>query len=180
MSPQTINISWWNLGGAIRRRVRTNFSLRKYLKSNCDIFAYGEALAKNQRGLSLPGYFTIMHSSKPLSTNACRRGIVIFCLEKYRQKNSKVYATNKFDIIWLCFPTDEGNVYFCFFYAPGDHHNQSLRIDFYSVLQKSFDKFSKVGKIYMLGDSNARLGSILDDRDINGVFLFQIKTNLFY
>ena len=130
MSQQSINISWWNGGGAIRRRIRTNFSLRKYLKSNCDIFAYGEALAKNQRGLSLPGYFTIMHSSKPLRTNGCRRGIVIFCLQKYRQMISKVYASDKFDIIWLCLPTDEGNAYICFFYAPGDHHNQSLRIEY--------------------------------------------------
>ena len=62
-------------------------------------------------------------------------------------------------------------IYFCFFYAPGDHHSQSLRMDFYYSFQKSFDKFSRLGKIFMLGDANARLGSILDDRDINGVLV---------
>ena len=171
MTQKTVNISWWNGGGAIRRRIKTNFYLRKYLKSNCDIFAYGEALVTSKRVLSLPGYFTIIHSSKSLGVNGCRRGIVIFCLGKYQQRISKVYASNKFDIIWLCFSTDKGNTYFCFFYAPGDDHSQSLRTYFYSAFQKSFDRFSKLGKIFMLGDTNARLGSILDDRDINGVLV---------
>ena len=139
------------------------------MKSNCDIFAYGEALAKNHRGLSLPGYFSILHSYKPPVPNGCRRGIVIFCLEKYQQIISKVYASDKFDIIWLCLPSGKVKTYFCFFYAPGDHHNQSLRMKFYSALQESFDKFSKLGKIFMLGDTNARLGSVLGDKNIKGV-----------
>ena len=41
-------------------------------------------------------------------------------------------------------------------------------MDFYSALQESFDKFKELGKIFMLGDSNARLGSFLEDKDING------------
>ena len=98
-------ISWWNGGGAIRRRLKTNIFLRNYLKSNCDIFAYGEALASNQRGLFLPGYFSIIHYSKPRREKGCRRGIAIFCLEKYKQRISKVYASNKFVIIWLSLPT---------------------------------------------------------------------------
>ena len=146
MKSKSINISWWNGGGAVRRRIKTNFFLRKYLKSNCDIFAYGEAQVKNQRGLSLPGYFTITHSYSAPNINGCRRGIVIFCLEKYQQKICKVYASDKFDIVWLCLPADEGNTYFCFFYAPGGHHSQRLRTEYYSALQESFDKFSELGK----------------------------------
>ena len=41
-------------------------------------------------------------------------------------------------------------------------------MDFYSALQERFDKFKELGKIFMLGDSNARLGSFLEDKDING------------
>ena len=68
-------------------------------------------------------------------------------------------------------PSGKVKTYFCFFYAPGDHHNQSLRMKFYSELQESFDKFSKLGKIFMLGDTNARLGSVLGDKDIKGVLV---------
>ena len=163
-----IVISWWNGGGAVRRRITTNYYLSKYLKTQCDIFAYGEALASKQRGLSLPWYYTILHPSRVSLGHFTRRGIAIFLLEKYLQKITKVYASEKFDIIWLRLPTNPAPTYVCFFYAPGDHHPESIRMEYYSVLRETFDKFSSLGKIYMMGGTNARLGSILRDRDIHG------------
>ena len=47
---RSIILSWWNGGGALRRRITTNYALNKYFQTNCDIFAYGEALASTTRG----------------------------------------------------------------------------------------------------------------------------------
>ena len=58
--------------------------------------------------------------------------------------------------------------YFCFFYAPGDHHCEVLRAEFYGALQKGFDLYSSRGNVFMLGDSNARLGEYLNDRNMYG------------
>ena len=59
-------------------------------------------------------------------------------------------------------------MFFLLFYAPGEHHNESLRAKFYNVLQKDFDNFNSLGRVFMLGDSNARLGRYLNDRNIHG------------
>ena len=43
---------------------------------------------------------------------------------------------------------------------------------------EKLEKFSTLGKIYMLGDTNARLGSILSDMDINGTPISNRNTPL--
>ena len=64
--------------------------------------------------------------------------------------------------------TRSSPIYLCFFYAPGEHHYEVLRAEFYSALQKDFDNFNSLGEVFMLGDSNARLGRYLNDRNIHG------------
>ena len=64
--------------------------------------------------------------------------------------------------------TSKQNIYFCFFYAPGDHHETSVRRSFYDFFIKAYDKFAPLGKVYLIGDTNARLGPFLNDVDING------------
>ena len=62
-------------------------------------------------------------------------------------------------------------MYFCFYYAPGSHHSNETHNEFYVDLQKGFDKYRGLGDIFLLGDSNARLGSLLEDKDINGKYI---------
>ena len=58
---------------------------------------------------------------------------------------------------------------FAFFYAPGANHDEKKREEFYDELRKGIDRY-KENKIYLMGDSNARLGEYSGDRDINGKF----------
>ena len=85
---------------------------------------------------------------------------MIFFKREHMQKIAKVYASKLFDIVWLRLATKSGSFYICFFYAPGAHHEEVFRIKFYNTLCKSFEKFGKLGKVFMLCDSNARLGKI--------------------
>ena len=154
-------------------RMQTNPELRKLLQTNPDIFAYGEAETPSSQNLQLEGYICYLHKSKLEKPENYRRGIAIFYLIKYRFHVTKVYASTKYDIVWMRLKTDIESVYFCFFYAPGSHHPLPVRTGFYGDFFFGFSKFSHLGKVYMCGDTNARLGSILHDRDVQGHF----KTN---
>ena len=55
-----------------------------------------------------------------------------------------------------------------FFYAPGAHLPEEIRLKFYSIFTKKYDKFASKGKVFLIGDSNARLGNFVNDLDING------------
>ena len=69
---------------------------------------------------------------------------------------------------------DDHEVYCClllFFYSPGEHHCVVLRTEFYAELKKGFDYFDFRGKVFLLGDTNARLGCYLDDRNLQGMLV---------
>ena len=61
-------------------------------------------------------------------------------------------------------------IFFCFFYAPGAHHPLPVRNRFYDIFTTKFSAFEFQSKIYMLGDTNAKLGSFLKDKNIHGKF----------
>ena len=47
---------WWNGGGKIKCRLKTNPELRNFLKIKPDLFAYGESETPSCLGLSVNGY----------------------------------------------------------------------------------------------------------------------------
>ena len=57
---------------------------------------------------------------------------------------------------------------FCFFYAPCENKSASERLRFYDELREGYKKYSKKLDIFLLGDSNARLGTFSQDKSING------------
>ena len=136
-----------------------------------DIFAFGESGTSTSRGLFLNGYSFIFLKAKFTQKNYKRRGLVIFYLEKYTQLISRAEVSSKFDIVWVRFERKDAPVYFCFNYAPGSHHPEKVHCDFYMELQKGFDKFKGTGDLFFLGDSNARLGPLLGDRNIHGTLI---------
>ena len=69
-------------------------------------------------------------------------------------------------------------IFLFFFYTPGDHHELSIRKLFYDFLTKTYTKFASLGKVYFMGDTNARVGSFLNDKDINGNFVSNRNCNL--
>ena len=75
--------------------------------------------------------------------------------------------------------TGLGNLFFSFFYAPGSHHPLKLRTEFYDEFTSSFSKFALLGKVYLTGDTNARLGSLLNDRNVNGQLTSNPNKTLF-
>ena len=79
-----------------------------------------------------------------------------------------MYARKIFDIVWIRLKNKNKEIYFCFFYAPGAHLPEEDRFKFYHMLTTSYDKFSAKGEVFLLGDSNARLGNFLNDFNIHG------------
>ena len=105
--------------------------------------------------------------------------MVLFYREQYTQRIAKVFASKLFDIVWLRLATKSGLFFICFFYAPGAHHEERIRVEFYNILCNSFEKFGCLGKVFILCDENARLGEFTNDRNINGVLKKNKNCNLF-
>ena len=45
---------------------------------------------------------------------------------------------------------------------------EAIRLKFYQTFTVNYDKFASEGKVFLVGDSNARLGEFLSDLDIHG------------
>ena len=69
---------------------------------------------------------------------------------------------------------------FLFFYSPGEHHSEKVRKEFYDDLRCSYEHYSKKDKIFMMGDTNARLGEYSLDRDIHGKLINNKNKPLFF
>ena len=170
---------WWNGGGKIKFRLKHNLQLRKFLERKPDLFAYGEAETPSPAGLSVNGYACYLHKSKLGNVGNYRRGLAIFYLKKYRFLLTKAYSSKTYDIFWIRLNTPYEPLFFCFFYSPGSHHPIAVRNKFYDDLSSSYSKFAPKGKVYMMGDTNARLGQVLNDRNINGKLTINSNQPLF-
>ena len=165
--------TWWNGGGKIRARLKTNPELRKLLNSKPDIFIYGESETPSPLNLSIKGYICYLHRSKINLSGNYRRGLAIFYLQRYRFLLTRVYFSKCYDIVWMRLSTMFEPFFFCFFYAPGSHHPLPVRKKFYDIFTSTFSKFAALGKVYLVGDTNARLGKLLEDKNLHGL----LKTN---
>ena len=159
---------WWNGGGKIKFRLKSNPALRNFLKIKPDIFAYGESETPSPLGLGVNGYACYVHKSKLSVIDNYRRGLAIFYLIKYQFLLTKVYSSKIYDIVWMRLNISDEPLFFCFFYSPGSHHPLPVRTKFYDELSSSYSKFAQLGKVYLTGDTNARLGHILNDRNVRG------------
>ena len=134
-----LQICYWNGGGALVKRLRSNPMLRRIiLRDNVDIFCHGETQALRNDLKLLCGFDSYFHDAN-LSNKSdnYRRGLAIFFRSKYKYSISKVYACRKFDIVWMRLVTSKENIYFCFFYAPGEHHDTPIRRSFYDFFTKA-------------------------------------------
>ena len=143
------------------------------------MFIYGEAETSSPSKLNFDGYFCHLHESRLNRAGNFRCGLAIFYLKKYRYMLSLAHSCRKYDIVWMRLQTAYEIIHFCFFYCPGSHHPLPVRSKFYSHLQKQFSKFSTLGKVFLVGDTNARLGSVLDDRNLHGQLISNSNKPLF-
>ena len=134
---------------------------------------YGEAQVPSPQNLAIDGYICYLHCSKISSDVNFRRGLAIFFLEKYRYRLTREYACRNYDIVWMKLKVRNGDMFFCFFYSPGSHHPLPVRMKFYDHFSREFQKYASRGKVFLVGDTNARLGSVLNDRNSKG----QVITN---
>ena len=70
-------------------------------------------------------------------------------------------------------------IYFCFFYSPGSHHPLHIRTKFYDIFSSQYTRFANLGKVYLVGDTNARLGRLLNDRNLHGALTTNSNKPLF-
>ena len=102
---------WWNGGGKIRTRLKTNPELARLLAKKPDVFVYGEAETPSPHNLNIENYDCYLHKSKLESSDSHRRGLAIFYRTKYRFLLSKVYSSRKYDIVWMRLKTDLNAIY---------------------------------------------------------------------
>ena len=163
-------VAWWNGGGKLVPRVKANPELQKFLATQPDIFVYGEALVtKMTKEIKINGYKAIVHKAQK---EGKRRGVVVYYSNKHTHSISKEASSKNYDIVWIRMTTRGEERIFGFFYAPGAHTDERTREGFYDELRKGV-KRHEGKKIYLLGDSNARLGEYSRDMDIHG----EPKTN---
>ena len=94
-----LTIAWWNGGGKIVPRLRTNPGLQEFISTRPDIFVYGEALVtKKTKDLKIPGYNTIIHKAQ---IQGIRRGLVVYLKQKHAYSITKDSSSNTYDILWL-------------------------------------------------------------------------------
>ena len=171
-----ITVSWWNGGGKLIPRLKVNPELMNFMATEPDIFAYGESLVFRCTGdMCIPGYNAITHKALK---ERMRRGIVVYYKKKLNQIITKARSSKKFDIIWLRMETPIDEILICFFYAPGVHHEEDRREEFYDELREGVDKY-KDKKIFLMGDSNARLGEYSQDKNIHGEHISNKNKTLF-
>ena len=165
-------VSWWNGGGRLIPRIRVNPELTKFITTKPDIFVYGESLMyRMKQNIIIPGYKVILHTAK---RNGLRRGLAVYYKEKYANIITREKSSKRFDILWIRMKSPQEENVFCFFYCPGISHEEETREMFYDELRNGVDKFAREKKtIFLLGDTNARLGACMNDRNIHG----DIKTN---
>ena len=108
-----------------------------------------------------------MKSSHTAKQNTCRRGIAVFYSAKIKYRLTKDFVSKKFDIMWLRLKLEHKDQIYCFFYAPGANHPDDEITLFYDDLRLGFGRYSNL-EIFMMGDSNARLGSFSQDVNIHG------------
>ena len=80
---------------------------------------------------------------------------------------TKDFASQKFDIIWLRLRLKSKDQIYCFFHAPGANRSDEEVTSFYDDLRKGYQRY-QIEDIFMIGDSNARLGSFSSDTDVHG------------
>jgi len=155
---------FWNGGGSMAARMRVNPEIQNAISFKPDIFAYAECLVYKSSRVTLPHYSLIIHKAKQYSS---RRGLAIFFRNEHTHNLSQDFSSRKYDIIWLRYEylskASKSRKFkiFCFFYSPGENHTEQIRSGFYEELAQGWGRYPKGTEIFMLGDSNARLGGLL-------------------
>ena len=86
-----MKVYWWNVGGKIRTRIKTNPELKRIIEKSPDIFVYGEAETPSSYNLNISGYICYLHRSKLNEANNFRRGIqfsILKSIDLYFQKST--------------------------------------------------------------------------------------------
>ena len=98
--PETGNVvAWWNGGGKLIPRIKANPELQRFMATNPDIFAYGEALVfKSTKEHNITGYKMMLHKAR---TDGIRRGIAVYYRDKHAHTITKDATSKEFDIIWI-------------------------------------------------------------------------------
>ena len=159
-------------------RLCVNPELKQLLATKPDIFVYAESLIFS-KPRSTQKQFLQDYDCYHLTAvkNTCRRGISVFYLKQHRFVLSKDLVSNQYDIVWVKLQNTEQKMVFCFFYSPGENKSACERLRFYDELRAGYKKHSKIFNIFLLGDSNARLGSFSQDKGINGQYVSNNKAN---
>ena len=163
-----ITILQCNIGGKPASRLAKGGTLDKHiLKHKPIVIALTETRRKRKDIPEIKGYsmFTL---DPPQGSSG---GIVVYFNNSLSFRTSKVFVSTEHNIIWVLLQhheTSTNDLYLCVVYAPQAYSTTSIKSAFYDELNGTTAKFQeKPGHRIIVGDFNARLGSVTGDHSFN-------------
>ncbi|CAG2248303.1 unnamed protein product [Mytilus edulis] len=162
----SLHVSCWNING-FKLKGYNKYSDSDFISefNKKDIFCLLETHCSLEDALEIPD-FKAVHLIRPMSARTRKRsgGISVYVRSTLRP-GIKFLKHKTNDYIWLklCkqffgLPED---LYLCFLYNPpaNSTYSQSLTYDILEYVENDIVSYSKLGKILIAGDVNARTGS---------------------
>ena len=182
---RNLNFVYWNIHGLNLGKSNSKANDPDVIKqiTNYDIVCLAETHCKPGEHLYIEGYCTY-GVTRPVSKHVNRSFGGITLLYKQKLKNGVdilASATKTSDYFWikLCkrFFGLDSDVFVCFVYIPPENSNyyQSRGQDMMQMIEKDASIFSKKGHIKLVGDFNARTGTLTDctvnDKEPNDLYV---------
>ena len=167
-SNKYITILQCNIGSAPESRLAKGSTLRNYIDIyEPTIIALTETKKQRKYIPELPGYKFFTLDPLPGSSG----GIAFYFKDKIRFSISKAMPSASNSILWIYFqhhgrPTKD--LYICVVYAVHSYGSAEKKLSIWKELNGSTTKFQQLpGRRILVGDFNARLGSITGDHATN-------------
>ena len=145
--------------------------------SKYDFLCFTETWTTKHFTIDIPGFKCIHISGKKKSEFSCGRpsgGISLYYKETF-EGGVTVLEQNSDGLLWFKLDKEffgvEEDLYFCLLYIPPMNSPVYKRksIDFFEELEYGIVKYKHLGKLYILGDLNSRVG-LLEDTIVNTNF----------
>jgi len=157
-------LSTWNIqGGCAKKFCDVDFCS---FFSNSDLICIQETWADNFVDFDFPG-FSLFSSCRSRKKKAKRNsgGVATFFRSSFKKGIHKLDSSSP-DTIWCkldkYFFGLTNDIYLCNVYIPPETFPKSSEIDPFDTLSNDICKFSNLGDIVIVGDLNARTGSITE------------------
>ena len=169
---QFLKIGCWNVHN-IKSNLFNKAEDKLFLKEaqSYDIFCMQET--KSEETIFIDKSYFSYCVNRPKQGQFPNSGGMMVLINKCIKNGITILKSKSSEIVWLQLSkqyfgfTDD--VYLCYIYIAPVYSSYSIRnnLDIFQILENDIVQYSKMGKIIVMGDTNARTGSDLDQIDNN-------------